>query len=116
MAYLPKDYSQHEVKIVFGLTLKKILIIVFFVFLGFIILKMSFLSWVIRVLLILPLLIITPIAVIYTTMDGDDLFTYLIKLIVFYSSPKYLVYKKELKNNNKEYQKTHTQPRKGNKK
>lgn len=94
MAYLPKDYSQHENKIFLGLTLKKIFILLFFIFLSLIIIKLSFLSWLIRALLMIPVIILAPIFVFYTTVEGDDILTYLVKLILYYSSPKYLVYRK----------------------
>lgn len=94
MAYLPKDYSQHENKIFLGLTLKKIFILLFFIFLSVIILKLSFFSWFVRILLMIPVVILAPIFVFYTTTEGDDILTYIIKLIIYYSSPKYLVYRK----------------------
>lgn len=94
MAYLPKDYSQHENKIFLGLTLKKIFILLFFIFLSVIIVKITFLSWVIRILLLIPVLLLAPIFIFYQTAEGDDILTYLFKLIIYYSSPKYLVYRK----------------------
>lgn len=94
MAYLPKDYSQHESKIFLGLTLKKIFILLFFVFLSALILKMSFVSFFVRILLLIPVLLAAPVFVLYTTVEGDDILTYLFKLLMYYLSPKYLVYRK----------------------
>jgi len=95
MAYLPKDYSKHENKILFGLSFKNLMILAFFLFLGIIIAKASFIPIILRIVLIIPLFIIAPLFVFYKTVDGDDLLTYLFNLIIYYSSPKYLVYKKQ---------------------
>lgn len=95
MAYLPKDYSKHENKIVFGLSFKSLLVLLFFAFLGIIIIKSSFINVILKILLVIPLLILAPLFVFYKTVDGDDLTTYLFNLIIYYSSPKYLVYKKQ---------------------
>lgn len=95
MAYLPKDYSKHENKIVFGLSFKSLMVLLFFAFLGILIAKASFLNIILKILLIIPLLILAPLFVFYKTVDGDDLTTYLFNLIIYYSSPKYLVYKKQ---------------------
>lgn len=95
MAYLPKDYSKHENKIVFGLSFKSLLVLLFFTFLGIIIIKSSFINVILKILLVIPLLILAPLFVFYKTVDGDDLTTYLFNLIIYYSSPKYLVYKKQ---------------------
>lgn len=98
MAYLPKDYSQHENKIFLGLSLKKIFILLFFIALSVVIVKISFLSWVTRIILLIPVFMLAPVFIFYKTVDGDDILTYLFKLIVYYSSPKYLVYRKINKN------------------
>ena len=95
MAYLPKDYSKHENKIVFGLSFKSLMILFTFGFLGIVIVKASFIHWILKIILIIPLLILGPIFVFYKTVEGDDLFTYMFNLLLFYTSPKYLVYKKE---------------------
>lgn len=95
MAYLPKDYSRHESKIVFGLSFKNLMVLFLFGVLAIIILKASFINWFLKILLLLPILILAPISVFYKTVEGDDLVTYLFNLLIYYSSPKYLVYKKQ---------------------
>lgn len=95
MAYLPKDYSKHENKFFFGLSFKSLMILAFFAFLAVLIAKASFLNIFLKIPIIILLLSIAPFFVFYKTVDGDDLITYLFNLIIFYSSPKYLVYKKE---------------------
>ena len=95
MAYLPKDYSKHENKIMFGLSLKNLLVLLFFAFLGIIIAKASFIHIILKIVLIIPLFILAPLFVFYKTVDGDDLITYLFNLTLYYSTPKYLVYKKQ---------------------
>lgn len=95
MAYLPKDYSRHENKIMFGLSLKSLLVLLFFAFVGIIIAKASFIHIILKIVLIIPLFILAPLFVFYKTVDGDDLMTYIFNLILYYSSPKYLVYKKQ---------------------
>lgn len=95
MAYLPKDYSKHENKIVFGLSFKNLLVLVIFGCFGLMIAKASFLHIILKIILIIPLFILAPLFIFYKTVEGDDLLTYLFHLIIYYSSPKYLVYKKQ---------------------
>ena len=95
IAYLPKDYSRHESKIVFGLSLKKLLILFTFGALAILILRTSFLNLVLKIILLLVLIVLAPIVTFYKTLEGDDLITYIFNLLIYYSSPRYLVYKKE---------------------
>lgn len=103
MAYLPKDYSRHESKIVFGLSFKNLMILFAFGVLAILIVKASFLNWFFKLILLLPVLILAPIFVFYKTVDGDDLVSYLFNLLLFYSSPKYLVYKKQTPKERREH-------------
>lgn len=95
MAYLPKDYSNHENKIVFGLSFKNLMVLIMFGVLAVLIVKASFINILIKILLIIALLCLAPIVVFYKTVEGDDLLTYLFNLLAYYASPKYLIYKKE---------------------
>ena len=96
MAFMPKDYSRHENKILGNLSFKSLLTISVFAALAMLTMKMTFIPIVVRVILIIPLLVIALFCLFYRTQDGDDFITYIFNLLVYYSSPKYLVYKKQL--------------------
>lgn len=95
MAYLPKDYSRHENKFFFGLSFKSLLILLFFVFLILLVIKATFINIFLKIPIIVVLIFLAPFFVFYKTVDGDDLITYLFNLIIYYTSPKYLIYKKQ---------------------
>lgn len=94
MAYLPKDFSRHESKIIAGLSAKTLGMITFFLVLIALILKLSFIGWIFKIVLIIPITILALFCIFYRSQDDDDFATYVFKLIAFYLTPKYLVYKK----------------------
>lgn len=92
---MPKDYSRHENKIFLGLSFKNLLILFAFLALSILVIKASFINIFFKIILVLLFIALAPLFVFYKTTDGDDLITYILHLIIYYSSPKYLVYKKQ---------------------
>lgn len=92
---MPKDYSRHENKIIFGLSFKNLMILFAFLALSILVIKASFINILFKIILVLIFISLAPLFVFYRTTDGDDLITYIFNLIIFYSSPKFLVYKKQ---------------------
>ena len=96
MAKLPKDYSRHENKILFGLSINGLMTLVTIAAIVFFVYKLEFIPIIIKAPILAILVVIGLFCVFYKTEDGDDFITYLFALLSYYSSPKYLVYNKQL--------------------
>ena len=95
MAYLPKDYSRHENKFIFGLSFKSLALILIFFGLGFFVVRAKFISWILKIIILIPLLAVALFTIFYKTQEGDDFAVYILNLVVYYASPKFLIYKKQ---------------------
>lgn len=94
MPRMPKDYSRHQNKIVGNLSIKALLSIVGTGFLLLLLFKSS-LFMIFKIILGIPLLIIGLLCAFYKNAEGDDFATYIFNALIYYSSPKNLVYKKK---------------------
>lgn len=97
MPRIPKDYSRHENIIIFNLSLKRLCTALIFISIAIAIFRINVIPLVIRFVLEIPIVLLGLFATFYKTAEGDDFGTYIFNLITYYWSPKYLVYKREIK-------------------
>lgn len=97
MAKMPKDYSRHQNKLIGNLSVKSVVSLATTGFVLILLLK-SGLPLVLKVILFFPLLILGLLFTFYKSIDGDDFMSYIFNALMFYTTPKHLVFKRKNSN------------------
>lgn len=102
MAKMPKDYSRHQNKLVGNLSVKAVVSLAATGFMLLIVIK-SGLPLVLKAILSVLLLILGLLVTFYKSTDGDDFMSYIFNALIFYSTPKHLVFKRKNSNEGDEF-------------